>query len=175
MAQQRAERGRGGAAAIAGCGGVPRRHRGMLDEVDRLPRLVESLLAVTRAESGRIPLTRDLVDLGELAASVADNFRVLAEEKEQSLRIDTGLASARGATLRWFAWARSICCTTRSSTRPARARSGWGGCDAVRRGGDRGEGERTGPPCRASRANLRAPLRGWAPRTPATAVWSRCR
>jgi signal transduction histidine kinase len=77
----------------------------MLEEVDRLTRLVENLLTLTRAESGRIPLTRDLVDLGELAASVADNLRVLAEEKEQSLRIDTGLASARGATLRWFAWA----------------------------------------------------------------------
>jgi signal transduction histidine kinase len=59
----------------------------MLEEVDRLTRLVESLLTLTRAESGRIPLAREVVDLGALAASVADYLRVLAEEKEQTLAL----------------------------------------------------------------------------------------
>jgi len=59
----------------------------MLEEVDRLTRLVENLLTLTRAESGRIPLARDVVDLGELATSVSEHFRVLAEEKEQTLRV----------------------------------------------------------------------------------------
>jgi heavy metal sensor kinase len=60
----------------------------MLEEVDRLTRLVESLLTLTRAESGRIQLTCITVDLSALAASVADSLRVLAEEKEQSLSVD---------------------------------------------------------------------------------------
>jgi len=59
----------------------------MLEEVDRLTRLVDSLLTLTRAESGRIPLASEAVDLGELAGSVADQLRVLAEEKQQSLSV----------------------------------------------------------------------------------------
>src|SRR3989442_6637333 len=60
----------------------------MLEEVDRLTRLVESLLTLTRAESGRMPLARKVVDLGGLASTVADSLRVLAEEKAQSLSVD---------------------------------------------------------------------------------------
>jgi heavy metal sensor kinase len=60
----------------------------MLEEVDRLTRLVETLLTLTRAESGRVQLARSVVDLGGLASSVADSLRVLAEEKAQSLSID---------------------------------------------------------------------------------------
>jgi len=60
----------------------------MLEEVDRLTRLVESLLTLTRAESGRTQLTRKVVDLGGLASTVADSLRVLAEEKAQSLSVD---------------------------------------------------------------------------------------
>ena len=59
----------------------------MLEEVDRLTRLVESLLTLTRAEAGRIPLTRHLVDLGELATSAAESLRTLAEDKEQTLNV----------------------------------------------------------------------------------------
>jgi len=62
----------------------------MLEEVDRLTRLVESLLTLTRAESGRTQLTRKVVDLGGLASTVADSLRVLAEEKAQSLSVDAG-------------------------------------------------------------------------------------
>jgi heavy metal sensor kinase len=60
----------------------------MLEEVDRLTRLVENLLLLTRAEAGRIPLTRTLVDLRELVAGVADNLQVLADDKEQDLTVD---------------------------------------------------------------------------------------
>jgi heavy metal sensor kinase len=60
----------------------------MLEEVERLTRLVENLLTLTRAEAGRIPLAREAVDLGELAASVSESLRVLAEEKEQSLELE---------------------------------------------------------------------------------------
>src|SRR5262249_60153607 len=42
----------------------------MLEEVDRLTRLVENLLLLTRAEAGRIPLTRATVDPRGLVAGV---------------------------------------------------------------------------------------------------------
>jgi signal transduction histidine kinase len=48
---------------------------------------VESLLTLTRAESGGIRLKREVVDLCGLAADVANHLRVLAEEKEQLLRV----------------------------------------------------------------------------------------
>lgn len=57
----------------------------MLEEVDRLTGLVDSLLTLTRADSGAIRLTRQSVDLGELAGNVADHLRVLADEKHQTL------------------------------------------------------------------------------------------
>ena len=60
----------------------------MLEEVDRLTRLVENLLLLTRAEAGRIPLTRASVDLRELVAGVSDGLRVLAEEKNQELTVE---------------------------------------------------------------------------------------
>jgi signal transduction histidine kinase len=57
----------------------------MLEEVDRLTGLVDSLLTLTRADSGAIRLTKQSVDLGELACNVADHLRVLADEKHQAL------------------------------------------------------------------------------------------
>jgi heavy metal sensor kinase len=61
----------------------------MLEEVDRLTRLVENLLLLTRAEAGRIPLTRTVVDLCDLVLSVSDSLRVLAEEKDQEWAVET--------------------------------------------------------------------------------------
>jgi len=60
----------------------------MLEEVDRLTRLVETLLTLTRAESGRVQLVRNVVDLGGLATAVADSLRVLAEERAQTLSVE---------------------------------------------------------------------------------------
>jgi heavy metal sensor kinase len=59
----------------------------MLEEVDRLTRLIDNLLILTRADSGRIQPVRETVDLGALAGNVADHLRVLAEEKQQSLSV----------------------------------------------------------------------------------------
>jgi heavy metal sensor kinase len=75
----------------------------MLEEVEHLTRLVESLLTLTRAESGGIPLKREIVDLCGLAADVANHLRVLAEEKEQLLRVEAAapvLAECDPAILR---------------------------------------------------------------------------
>ena len=59
----------------------------MLEEVDRLTRLVDSLLLLTRADSGVARPARELVELPALAANVADHLRVLAEEKQQVLSV----------------------------------------------------------------------------------------
>jgi len=56
----------------------------MLEEVDRLTRLVENLLTLTRGESGHIRLSFETVDLGRLAIGVTEHLRVLAEEREQA-------------------------------------------------------------------------------------------
>jgi len=60
----------------------------MLEEVDRLTRLVESLLTLTRGESGRIQPALEIVNLNGLSVSVVEHLRVLAEEKEQSLSFE---------------------------------------------------------------------------------------
>ncbi|HBU28726.1 MAG: hypothetical protein A2X71_07255 [Thiobacillus sp. GWE1_62_9] len=61
----------------------------MLEEADRLTLLVESLLALTRADAGRLALDQSPVDLCALADEVAAQLRVLAEEKEKTLTVDT--------------------------------------------------------------------------------------
>ena len=70
----------------------PREYRevigSMLEEVDRLTNLVESLLTLTRADAGRIELHRETVDLGDLTNAVVDQLRVLAEEKHQRFTVD---------------------------------------------------------------------------------------
>jgi heavy metal sensor kinase len=60
----------------------------MLEETNRLTRLVDSLLTMSRADGGRVQLhlaETDLVDLAEESASLLE---VLAEEKEQTVRIE---------------------------------------------------------------------------------------
>lgn len=59
----------------------------MLEEVEHLTRLVESLLVLTRGDSGRLRSAPERVDLGELAAATADHLRVLAEERSQVLSV----------------------------------------------------------------------------------------
>lgn len=60
----------------------------MLEEVDRLASLVDRLLTLSRAETRQARLSRDPVDLAELADDVVSHLSVLAEEKRQSLNIE---------------------------------------------------------------------------------------
>ena len=60
----------------------------MLEEADRLNRLVESLLTLARAEAGHARLARERVDLGAMAREVVDHLSVLAEDKRQAVTID---------------------------------------------------------------------------------------
>jgi signal transduction histidine kinase len=60
----------------------------ILEEVERLSKLVDGLLLVSRAESGQIPLNRRRVDLGTLAQSTVDLLAVLAADKKQTLSLE---------------------------------------------------------------------------------------
>ena len=73
----------------------------MLEEVERLTGLVESLLLLTRADSGRIQAAREVVDLGGLATSAMEHLRVLAEEKGQDLTADAGIEIRARCDPRW--------------------------------------------------------------------------
>jgi heavy metal sensor kinase len=59
----------------------------MLEEADRLARLVEDLLTLSRADGGKVTLRRERVDLAELAGEVAAHLGVLAEEKRQVIAV----------------------------------------------------------------------------------------
>ena len=59
----------------------------MLEEVDRLTRLVESLLILTRADSGKVQLAPERLDVAGLAGHVIDQLRVLSDEKHQELTL----------------------------------------------------------------------------------------
>jgi heavy metal sensor kinase len=60
----------------------------MLEEVDRLAYLVDRLLTLSRAESGLVKSSVDVVDLGALADDVVTHLAVLAEEKGQALTVE---------------------------------------------------------------------------------------
>jgi heavy metal sensor kinase len=60
----------------------------MLEEAGRLTRLVESLLAISRAESGQTQLARTGIYVLPFARDVGSFLEVLAEEKGQNLSIE---------------------------------------------------------------------------------------
>jgi len=65
----------------------------MLEEVNRLTSLVESLLAMTRADSGSVRLNRTVFPIGDVVREATSLMEVLAEEKGQRLVV-TGERSA---------------------------------------------------------------------------------
>jgi len=65
----------------------------MLEEVNRLTSLIDSLLTISRADSGHIQLHRSAVPVMDLAREAAGLFEVLMEEKSLRLSLE-GDASA---------------------------------------------------------------------------------
>jgi len=60
----------------------------MLEEVDRLTRLSESLLALSRADAGHVQLQREEIPLIRVAREASSVVEVLAEEKRQHIDIE---------------------------------------------------------------------------------------
>jgi heavy metal sensor kinase len=60
----------------------------MLEEVDRLTRLVDTLLRLSRGDAGTIRLNPERVDLGQLTRDAVSSLAVLAEERRQSIKLE---------------------------------------------------------------------------------------
>ena len=52
-----------------------------LEETHRMSHIVENLLAISRLDAGEVKMDKARLDLGQLAASTAEQMRLLAEEK----------------------------------------------------------------------------------------------
>ena len=60
----------------------------MLEEVDRLTNLVDTLLRLSHGDTGTVRLSRETVDLGQLARDVVSSLGILAEDRNQRLALD---------------------------------------------------------------------------------------
>jgi heavy metal sensor kinase len=60
----------------------------MLEEVDRLTNLVDTLLRLSYGDAGTIRLVREAIDLGQLTRDVVLSLGILAEERNQRLKVD---------------------------------------------------------------------------------------
>lgn len=60
----------------------------MLEEVDRLTRLVDTLLRLSRGDAGTVTLSPEAIDLADLAREVSSSLQVLAEERGQQIHLD---------------------------------------------------------------------------------------
>lgn len=61
----------------------------LLEETERLSRIVESLLAISRLDAGEAQMERVNFDLAELATTTTEQMRLLAEDKNVSLVCET--------------------------------------------------------------------------------------
>ena len=59
-----------------------------LEETERLAKIVEGLMAISRLDAGEAKMERSEFDLGELVATTSDQMRLLAEDKSIALRCD---------------------------------------------------------------------------------------
>jgi heavy metal sensor kinase len=60
----------------------------MLEEVDRLTNLVDTLLRLSHGDAGTVRLSRATFDLGQLTRDAVSSLGVLAEERNQRLQVD---------------------------------------------------------------------------------------
>jgi heavy metal sensor kinase len=60
----------------------------MLEEVDRLTTLVDTLLRLSYGDAGTVRLSREAIDLGQLTRDVVSSLGILAEERNQRLAVD---------------------------------------------------------------------------------------
>ena len=60
-----------------------------LEETERLSKIVESLLSISRLDAGEALSTPEQFDLAELAASTAEQMRLLADDKRVALQCNT--------------------------------------------------------------------------------------
>jgi heavy metal sensor kinase len=64
----------------------------MLEEVDRLTRMVDTLLRLSRGDAGTVRLSPEPLDLAELARDVGASLAILADERRQRLHVEAPAA-----------------------------------------------------------------------------------
>jgi heavy metal sensor kinase len=67
----------------------------MLEEVDRLTTLVDTLLRLSHGDAGTVRLFREAIDLGQLARDVVSSLGLLADDRQQRITVE----SANGVTV----------------------------------------------------------------------------
>jgi len=67
------------------------------EEVDRMIRLVGSLLTLARADAGQIPIASEAVNLPELVAAAVEQVRPAMERRDVELHLEPGAAVTLGA------------------------------------------------------------------------------
>jgi two-component system, OmpR family, sensor kinase len=61
--------------------------RGAAEDTERLSRIADDLLLLARAEQGRVPLRRELVDVADVMETVAGRFRSRSESESRDLSV----------------------------------------------------------------------------------------
>jgi signal transduction histidine kinase len=56
--------------------------------IDRLARIIDSLLDISKIEAGKIELKRSLIDIAEIVKHVTDSFEIKVKEKGLALKLD---------------------------------------------------------------------------------------
>ncbi len=80
----------------------------MREQVDRLQRLAEDLLDLTRLDAGRMHIERRPVDLADLAHDLCDEFRAVAVATDHPLELEAGEARVLGDEERIFRIGRAL-------------------------------------------------------------------
>jgi signal transduction histidine kinase len=81
----------------------------MREQVDRLAKLATDLLDLSRLDAGRMSMEHEPVDLGEVAHMVAEEFRVLAEQRGHPVEVLVeGQPVARADELRMLQVCRAL-------------------------------------------------------------------
>jgi heavy metal sensor kinase len=61
----------------------------MLEEIDRMSRLVDTLLRLSHGDAGTIRVSREPLEIGELVREVASSLGILADERNQTIAFET--------------------------------------------------------------------------------------
>jgi signal transduction histidine kinase len=81
----------------------------MREQVDRLAKLATDLLDLSRLDAGRMRVAHEPVDLGEVAHAVAEEFRVVAEQRQHPIEVEIeGRPIARADELRMLQVGRAL-------------------------------------------------------------------